>query len=222
MYDILVNNDFYPIYTEENKEILVTNYRKINMAREVSQIRIKKLYYGDVISAVTKPYDGIDPTSGLSAAELKAWLADANTKEAPCIHQGTWNYEKALPTKTNYTCEQNRQTYRTSVDDPGAHIMTFTLGKYDLEDMKDFTGGVVNAEGTIYHSPDTYQSIYKTVVALTEDNVYIVFPKADITAGQVSTDEAIGISVSATAIDPDIAVSVMSVFYKEVVDAVGA
>ncbi len=184
---------------------------------ETSAIGVKAIYYGLKLSAVTTPYENGDPSTGLSAVELKTFLAAATTKQVKNVHEDNWNYEKTLASKTYYTNKLNKKAYRGSVDDPGESKITFSIGKYDFETKAAFEGGGANA--TKYSAPSEYALKEYTLVALTEDNVYIVYPKADIIAGGVTTDDAVAISVEATALDPDIAIESEAWIYKSAVDA---
>ena len=181
-----------------------------------SQIGVKKIFYGPVLSAVATPYDGTAAT-GLSPAELKAFLALGTTKKVDNVHEDNWNYEKSLPSKTWYKNKLTGKAYRGSTDDPGDSIITFTMGKYSFEDKADFEGGAGSANK--WSAAMEFADKNYTIVALTTDDVYIVYPKADIIAGGVTTDDAIGESVQATALEPDIALESEAWVLKSAVDA---
>lgn len=182
-----------------------------------SQIGVKKLYYGVKLSTVLKPYENGDNTTGLSPAELKAFLAAATTKEVKNIHEDNWNYEKTLASKTGYKNKISGKIYRRSTDDPGESKITFTMGKYSFEDKADFEGGTSGANK--WSAASEFENKELTIVALTEDDVYIVYPRADIVAGGVTTDDAIGESVEATALEPDIALESEAWILKSAVDS---
>lgn len=187
------------------------------MGKEVSLIGIKAVFYGPKLATVTKPYDGTI-TTGLSPAELKTFLAAATTKQVKNIHGDNWNYEKSLPSRTGYKNKLTGKVYRRSTDDAGESKITFSIGKYDLETKADLEGGTASASK--YSAASEYSPKELTLVALTEDNVYIVYPKADIVAGGVTTDDAVAIAVEATALEPDIAIESEAWIYKSAVDAV--
>lgn len=184
---------------------------------ETSAIGVKAIFYGPALTAVAVPYINGDPDTGLSPAELKTFLAAATTKQVKNVHEDNWNYEKTKASKTYYKNKLNKKAYRGSVDDPGESKITFSIGKYDFETKAAFEGG--GASATKYSAPSQYEMKELTLVALTEDNVYIVYPKADIVAGGVTTDDAVAISVEATALDPDIAIESETWMYKSAVDS---
>lgn len=187
------------------------------MGKEVSLIGIKAVFYGPKLATVTTPYDGTIAT-GLSPAELKTFLAAETTKKVNNIHEDNWNYEKSLPSRTGYKNKLTGKVYRRSTDDAGESKITFSIGKYDLETKADFEGGV--ADSTKYSAASAYEPKDLTIVGLTEDDVYIVYPKADIVAGGTTTDDAVAISVEATALEPDIKIESEAWIYKSAVDAV--
>lgn len=184
---------------------------------EYSGIGVKKIFYGPALSSVTTPFTGV-VTTGLSAAELKAFLALETTEEITNVHGDNWNYEKTKPSKTYYKNKLTGLNYRASTSDAGTSKITFSIGKYDFATKAAFEGGAANTDK--YSAPKTYSDLRLTLVALTEDGVYIVYPKADIIAGGVTTDDAIAISVEATALEPDIALESEAHISKTSVDAV--
>lgn len=182
-----------------------------------SQIGVKKIFYGPALSAVAVPYVDGDDATGLSPAELKAFLAAATTKQVENVHEDNWNYEKSLASKTWYKNKLSGRKYRGSTDDPGDSIITFTMGKYNFETKAEFEGGAASANK--WSAAAVFANKVMTLVALTEDDVYIVYTKADIVAGGVTTDDAIGESVQATAMEPDIQIESEAWILKSAVDA---
>lgn len=183
----------------------------------ISRIGIAAIYHSnDLLTAATAPVAG-DPTKGLTPAELKAFLADENTKTVPNVHQDTWNYDEAEDTINFYTDQLTGEVYRGGTTAKGAKVITFTVGKFDFTNIADFKGGTAGADK--YGAPSTKQNIYKSVVALTEDGVYIVFPKAFIQARDSTVDNAIGMLVTATAMVPDTAIEGFVQIRKSAVDA---
>jgi DNA repair photolyase len=183
---------------------------------KISAIGIKKIFYGAPLAVVATPYADGNADTGLSAKELKAFLANASTKQVENVHQGTWNYEKAEATVTQYKNQLTKKTYRQSVEG-GDSTITFSIGKYDLEVKADFEGGGSNA--TKYSAPLDYKVENMTIAGLTEDDVYIVFPKASVIARGASTDEAIAIAVTATPLEPDIQIEPEVWMLKSAVDS---
>jgi hypothetical protein len=166
-----------------------------------SAIGIKKIWYGPALSAVATKYVEKTVNTGLSPAELKAFLALATTKQVPNVHADTWKYEKAKPTKTYYKNKLTGKNYRASTV-AGDSKITFSIGEYDFATKADFEGGT--ASDTKYSAPEETVDITYTLVALTEDGVYFVYSKADIAAGGVTTDDAVAIEVEATALESDV------------------
>lgn len=185
---------------------------------EISGIGVKAIWFGSVISAVAKPYVKGDKTSGLSPAELKAFLAEETTKKITNIHEDNWNYEKTKPTRNGYKNKLKGTIYRKSTSDSGESKITLIVGKYDFELKAALEGG--NASEDKWSAPSEFEPNEKTFVALTEDDVYIIYPKADIVAGGVTTDDAIGESVEVSALEPDIQIESEAHIRKSAVDAV--
>ncbi len=183
---------------------------------KISAIGIKRIFYGEPISTVATPYEDGDPETGLSAGELKSYLAAASTKEVENVHQDTWNFEKAEPTLTQYKNQLTKKTYRQSVE-AGDSSITFSIGKYDMAVKADFEGG--GATETKYSAPIEYPNKTLTIVALTEDDVYIVFTKAQVISRPTTTDDAIAIAVTATPMEPDIAIESEVWIHRSAVDA---
>lgn len=184
---------------------------------QISAIGIKGIFYGSVIDTVAVSYDETnqDNETGLSAAELKAFLATA--KKVTNVHQDTWNYEEGEATITQYKNQLTKKTYRQTVE-PGDASIKFSIGQYDFDVKKDFKGGVATANK--YSAPSTYKEQNMTIVGLTEDDVYIVFTKANVTANEISTDGAIALAVTATPMEPDVALESIAWISKSAVDKV--
>lgn len=150
--------------------------------RKVSAIKIKDLRYMDVLSAA--------PSLSGVAAQFKS------AKKIDNSHQGTFTYEEDDPTINSYKNELNGKIYRSDVE-LGDKRINFTIGQYDFETKSELQGGLAGDSGKSWSSGDATEQRYKAVFALTEDNVLIVFPKANIIGRNSSTDNAIGIAVYA-------------------------
>lgn len=83
----------------------------------------------------------------------------------------------------------------------GEVTMNFAIGQYDYETKAAFMGGT--GTETTWKRARGATNIEKCMVALTEDDQYCVFPKASIVARNAETDDAVAISVVATALEPD-------------------
>jgi len=184
---------------------------------KISAIGIKAISYGKPIATVAVPFDETneDNETGLSPAELKAFLAAATTKKVQNVHQDTWNYEETEASITKYKNQLTKKAYRQTVE-PGDASIKFSIGQYDFDVKKDFKGGISTANK--YSAPTTYKEQVMTIVALTEDDVYIVFTKANITANDISTDGAIALAVTADPMEPDIQVESIAWISKAAVD----
>lgn len=185
---------------------------------KISAIGIKAISYGKPIASVAVPYDDAneDNETGLSPAELKAFLAAATTKKVQNVHQDTWNFEETEATVTQYKNQLTKKAYRQTVE-PGDTSIKFSIGQFNFGVKKDFKGGVATANK--YSAPSSYKEQNMTIVALTEDDVYIVFPKANVIANDVSTDGAIVLAITATPLEPDIQVESIAWISKSAVDS---
>lgn len=148
--------------------------------KRFSAIKIKALYYADVLTE--KP----------TAAGLKAAIAAATAIDNS--HQGTFTYEEAEPTINSYKNELNGQIYRSDVE-PGDVSINFTIGAYDFQTKADLQGGTATDDS--WERGNGTEQRYKAFYAITEDDICIVFPKANIIGRGASTDNAIGLAVSA-------------------------
>lgn len=150
--------------------------------RKVSAIKIKDLRYAEVLSAA--------PTLSDVATGFKAATKIDNS------HQQTFTYEEDEPTVTQYKNELTNKTYRSDVE-AGEKRINFTVGQYDFDLKAALQGGKSGDTGKSYTAGDSAELRYKAFYALTQDNVLIVFPRANIIASNSYTDNAIGIAVSA-------------------------
>ncbi len=147
--------------------------------REISAIKIKKLRYAEPL--------GAEPTEeGIKAA------FDAATKITNS-HQGTFQYEEAEAAVDKYKNQLTGQIYRSNVE-PGDVKISFAIGKYDFQTKADLQGGTATA--TSWKRGKAAQ-IHKALYAVTEDDVCIIFPNANIIGTGKSTDDAIAIGIQA-------------------------
>lgn len=166
--------------------------------RKVSAIKIKSLRYADVLTAA--------PTKeGLVAAFTAATKIENS-------HGGTFQYEETEPTVNQYKNELTGQVYRSDME-PGDVTMSFTIGQYDFTTKADLQGGVGTDESW---SRGKASQLYKAFYAVTEDNVMIVFPKANIIGTGTSTDNAVGIAMQA--IPQEISSEISSEYWFDVED----
>lgn len=150
--------------------------------RKVSAIKIKDLRYAEVLAAA--------PTLSDVATGFKAATKIENS------HQQTFTYEEDEPSITQYKNDLTGKTYRSDVE-AGDKRINFVIGQYDFDTKQALQGGKSGDAGKSYESENSAELRYKAFYALTQDNVLIVFPKANIIGRNSSTDNAIGLSVSA-------------------------
>ncbi len=167
---------------------------------EFSAIGIKKLYYGNPITSVTKAYKDGDATTGLSAKEIKTLLPTLT--EVLNVHQDTWSYEEAEASITRYKNQLTDKPYRQDVES-GEVKIGFTIGKYDFNTKAALQGGT--ASETSWSRPTIPVDIRKTIIALTNDDYYIIFSNAAIIGRGALADKAIGLAVSATPMEASVA-----------------
>ena len=122
--------------------------------------------------------------------------------EVKNVHQDTWTLEESEASKTNYKNQLSGLTYRSDKE-MGDVSVNFTLGEYDYQTKADLMGGT--ATETSWERASGKVTIEKTLVGLTEDDQYVVIPRADISARESTTDKAIGIPVVGTELEPTVA-----------------
>lgn len=147
--------------------------------REFSAIKIKQLAYADVLATA--------PTLATVKAAFEAATKISNS------HQDSFQYEEADPTVTPYKNELTGANYRADIEEGDTDI-TFSIGKYDMATKTALQGGTGDDNSWVRGRRD---NIYKATYALTEDDVLIVFPKANIVANGKTTDKAIALSMKA-------------------------
>lgn len=133
--------------------------------------------------------------SAPSYANLETLFTDFS--EVPNVHQGTYEYTEEDGTITEYKDELSGQTYRSTFE-PGSQSLNWTIGAYDFQTKSDFMGGKVLDTDKGWERGNAGEQRYKCVVAVTNDNVAIIFPRANIIGRGSSTDGAVGISITAT------------------------
>jgi len=156
-------------------------------------VSIKELYYADPIKTIASE------AAGLTGAEVKAILGNATTKQIINVHDTTFVYEEAEASITDYVNQLNGLIYyRDST--PGAVQMSFSIGQYDYQTKADLQGGTATA--TSWQRPSSQGLIYKSLIALTKDDTYIVFPNASINArGGMVEDKLLGLLLGGVAME---------------------
>lgn len=159
------------------------------MGKTFTAVNIKKLWYGDTSKITAK----------LTGQTLFAMLKQLT--EVKNVHQDTWTLEEAEASKTNYKNQLTGKVYRSDKE-MGDVTMHFTLGEYDYQAKADLMGGV--ASETSWERASGKVNIEKCLVGLTEDDQYVVIPRADIAAREATTDKAIGLPVVGTELEPTV------------------
>lgn len=162
----------------------------------MNAVGIKRLLYADPSKV----------TGDLTPAMLKSILGDSETKEVTNVHQDTWSMDESEASVTRYNNQLTKRPYRQSAE-LGEVTMNFTIGEYDFETKKNLMGGkvITNTEGGAigWKRSRTYEEIHKCLMALTEDDVWAVFPKGAVVTREVETDGATGLAVVGTAMEPE-------------------
>lgn len=160
------------------------------MGKTITAVNIKKLWYGDTSKITAK-------VTGATLAGILPLLTEVKN-----VHQDTWTLEEAEASKTNYKNQLSGLTYRADKE-MGDVSVNFTLGEYEYQTKADLMGGT--ATETSWERASGKVTIEKTLVGLTEDDQYIVIPRADISARESTTDKAVGLPVVGTELEPTVA-----------------
>lgn len=128
------------------------------------------------------------------------------------IHQDTWNIEEGEATQDSYKNQLNGHVYRMGKRQMGDLTISFTIGQYDYALKSALMGGdMLDSDGMITDEPteavgwkrsDEPVELYKCLIALTYDDVYLILPRTSIGSREGNTDGAIGISMNGTMMDP--------------------
>ena len=159
------------------------------MAKKVF-IGIKRLWYADPLKA--------EPTQNGLAALLEA------ATEVENVHQGTWGYTQDDPTVTEYINQLTGKAYYRDKESDGAKTISFTIGEYDYEDKAALQGGsVIKAGETVvgWKSSGNLENVEKAIIAQTKSGRYIVFTNAAIVAKVDTQEQALGLGITAVAIE---------------------
>lgn len=139
-------------------------------------------------------------TADLTGALLYTLLKDANTKEVKNIHQDTWTIEESESSQDSYRNQLTGSIYRMGSKTMGEVTFNWTIGQYDYKTKAEFLGGTATEK--TWKRPRGIIEIHKALIALTEDNQYCVLPYANVAARESNTDNAVGIGVVGTAMEP--------------------
>lgn len=162
----------------------------------MNTVGIKRLLYADTSKV----------TGDLTPAMLKSIIDDPETKEVTNVHQDTWSIAESEASVTRYNNQLTKKPYRQSTE-LGEVSMNFTIGEYDFETKKELMGGQTifkdGKEVIGWKRSREYEEINKCLMALSEDSVWIVFPKGAVVTHEAETDGAVGLAVVGTAMDPE-------------------
>lgn len=162
----------------------------------MNAVGIKRLLYADPAKV----------TGDLTPAMLKTIIDDSETQEVTNVHQDTWSMDESEASVTRYNNQLTKKPYRQSAE-LGEVSMNFTIGEYDFKTKKDLMGGEIitktGGEAIGWKRSRTYEEINKCLMALTEDDVWAVFPKGAVVTREAETDGATGLAVVGTAMEPE-------------------
>lgn len=128
-------------------------------------------------------------------------LKDDSTKEVKNVHQDTWTLEESEAQQDGYRNQLTGSIYRMGTKTMGEVTFNFTIGKYDYFTKAEFLGGVATAKS--WARGRGIVEIHKVLIALTEDNQYVVLPYANISGREANTDGAVGVAIVGTMMEPD-------------------
>ena len=153
-------------------------------------IGIKKLWYLDTLT--TAPTQATLSTLIQSATEIRN------------VHQDAWGYSQDDPSVTDYINELTGKPYYRDAEDQGNRVINFTMGEYDYATKAALQGGSTITEGSAvvgWKSPDAPTLISKALIALTRTGTYSGFTNANIVAKGDQQQKAIGLGVTALAVE---------------------
>lgn len=161
------------------------------MAKKFSAVGIVKLWYADCLTEA--------PTKDNLAATIAA------ATEIDNVHQDTWQVEEAEASQDSYKNQLTGATYRMGEKTMGDITVAFTIGRYDFETKAALMGGTALGEGKDegWARQRGTVEIEKTIIALTEDGIYLVVPRCNLNVREGNTDGALGIAFSGTCLEPD-------------------
>lgn len=163
---------------------------------KISGIDILKLWHCDP--------DAI--SSDLTPAALAALLKGDSVTEVKNIHQDTWNIEEGEASQDSYKNQLTGSVYRMGAKTMGDITIAWTIGQYDYETKQQLLGGdlIKDEDEKVvgWKRARGIVEVKRGIIALTEDDVYLVAPYCNVSAREQNQDGAIGIGVSATVLEP--------------------
>lgn len=147
-------------------------------------IGISRIWYGNVL------------TSAPTAAGIET-LVESMT-EVKNSHEGTWGYTQDDPSVTDYINELTGKPYYRDKTTDGNKTITWTSGAFEFADKASLQGGTSDSD---HWASGKVDFVNKAVVALTKTGNYIVFTCADIIAKADQQERAIGLGITAVALE---------------------
>jgi hypothetical protein len=140
-------------------------------------------------------------TNPLATAPTQAGMATlvSSATEIKNVHQDTWGYSQDDPSVTDYINELTGKPYYRDAEQAGNKTINFTMGEYDYATKIALQGGTAVTGG--WSAPATPALINKCIIALTKTNTYIVFTNASIIAKGDQQQKAVGLGVTAVAME---------------------
>ena len=159
----------------------------------VTAAGIKRILFAD-IDKITA-----DITPEIAKTLIQAAITAKD--EVTNVHGETWQIEETEASVTGYKNKLNGQNYRYDTT-LGDIAPAFSIGQYDWKTKAALMGGSVvetgedgNKVAVGWKRPLMKEIINKALFCLTDDNVWFIFPNAQIVARESNTDKAIAIAV---------------------------
>lgn len=170
---------------------------------QISAVDIEKLWYADF-----SEWSDSKTTTAITGTIVRTLLNNkAKSFEIPNVHQDTWSIEETEASQEKYKNQLTGNVYRMGAKEMGEVNVQFTIGRYDYELKQAMLGGTVirNAAGDAvgWARARGIVNLKHILIARTEDKQYIVLPQANVNTREANTDKAIGLAVTATAMEPD-------------------
>lgn len=140
-------------------------------------------------------------TNPLATAPTQSGMATlvSGATEIKNVHQDTWGYSQDDPSVTDYINELTGKPYYRDAEQMGNKTISFTMGEYDYATKIALQGGTAVTGG--WAAPSTPALISKCIIALTKTDTYIVFTNASIIAKGDQQQKAVGLGVTAVAME---------------------
>lgn len=183
----------------------------------ISAVGIKKILYSDP-SAVTEKI-----TPAIAKTLIQAAITAKD--EVHNVHGETWSLDESEASVDGFKNQLTGQNYRYDTT-PGDITPSFSIGQYDWKTKADLLGGTViekDGKQVGWERALGKVVIKKALFCLTDDDVWFIFPNAQIVARESNTDKAIAISVRGLVQEPEVlGVSTEYNFEESVVQALAS